>query len=548
MELTHYAACAGASCQLRIGVVQGARALTRHRAARRGGDGPRSFPSTSLRTSLCVFINQDPDSPDEIQIEEPETQEPASPAPRYTRSGRRAASYVEPDIDFSEDERPRRSRRVSKAMHDFVASDDDDGVDDDADFGETMEERRASERNRRHDNLVTLAKMRAARAARRAGIPLEEPESDTRAHSENASEAASSQSEGEKPSRARSYSFRTRKKINYSLIPPIPEQGHAEFGHRVRGRRAKDDEEDDEVPRVASLPLSHAPRSLRTGAWLPSYALGDAADSSEDERPPVPIRAGGAGVLLGPDLGSDPTGRVRGDALADIDPLGTRMDIDFGHIGGLDTHVQQLKEMVSLPLLYPEVFERFGITPPRGVLFHGPPGTGKTLIARALAASCSTSEQQISFFMRKGADCLSKWVGEAERQLRLLFEEAKKAQPSIIFFDEIDGLAPVRSSKQDQIHASIVSTLLALMDGMDGRGQVVVIGATNRPDSVDPALRRPGRFDREFYFPLPSREARRSILEIHTRSWQPPMPAELCEVLADATKGFGGADIRVRPY
>ena len=224
------------------------------------------------------------------------------------------------------------------------------------------------------------------------------------------------------------------------------------------------------------------------------------------------------------------------------------MDIDFGHIGGLDTHVQQLKEMVSLPLLYPEVFERFGITPPRGVLFHGPPGTGKTLIARALAASCSTSEQQISFFMRKGADCLSKWVGEAERQLRLLFEEAKKAQPSIIFFDEIDGLAPVRSSKQDQIHASIVSTLLALMDGMDGRGQVVVIGATNRPDSVDPALRRPGRFDREFYFPLPSREARRSILEIHTRSWQPPMPAELCEVLADATKGFGGADIRVRSY
>ena len=110
--------------------------------------------------------------------------------------------------------------------------------------------------------------------------------------------------------------------------------------------------------------------------------------------------------------------------------------------------------------------------------------------------------------MRKGADCLSKWVGEAERQLRLLFEEAKNSQPSIIFFDEIDGLAPVRSSKQDQIHASIVSTLLALMDGMDGRGQVVVIGATNRPDAIDPALRRPGRFDREFYFPLPNLDAR----------------------------------------
>ncbi|RKP05260.1 ATPase, partial [Thamnocephalis sphaerospora] len=117
-----------------------------------------------------------------------------------------------------------------------------------------------------------------------------------------------------------------------------------------------------------------------------------------------------------------------------------------------------------------------------------------------------------AFFMRKGADCLSKWVGEAERQLRLLFEAAKQWQPSIIFFDEIDGLAPVRSSRQDQIHASIVSTLLALMDGLDNRGQVVVIGATNRVDAIDPALRRPGRFDREFYFGLPNEMARRRIV------------------------------------
>jgi SpoVK/Ycf46/Vps4 family AAA+-type ATPase len=148
--------------------------------------------------------------------------------------------------------------------------------------------------------------------------------------------------------------------------------------------------------------------------------------------------------------------------------------------------------------------------------------------------------------MRKGADCLSKWVGEAERQLRLLFEEAKNCQPSIIFFDEIDGLAPVRSSKQEQIHASIVSTLLSLMDGMDGRGQVVIIGATNRPDAVDPALRRPGRFDREFYFPLPNREARLSILNIHTRDWNPPPSEEFKSELADLTKGYGGADLRVR--
>jgi ATPase family AAA domain-containing protein 2 len=150
--------------------------------------------------------------------------------------------------------------------------------------------------------------------------------------------------------------------------------------------------------------------------------------------------------------------------------------------------------------------------------------------------------------MRKGADCLSKWVGEAERQLRLLFEEARNSQPSIIFFDEIDGLAPVRSSKQDQIHASIVSTLLALMDGMDGRGQVVVIGATNRPDAVDPALRRPGRFDREFYFGLPSLDAREKILGIMTKGWDgwgPEKGVENVKGLAKLTKGYGGADLRV---
>ncbi|KAG9716682.1 AAA-domain-containing protein, partial [Aureobasidium melanogenum] len=193
---------------------------------------------------------------------------------------------------------------------------------------------------------------------------------------------------------------------------------------------------------------------------------------------------------------------------------------------------------------YPEIFQTFKVTPPRGVLFHGPPGTGKTLLARALASSVSAHGKKVTFYMRKGADALSKWVGEAERQLRLLFEEARKTQPSIIFFDEIDGLAPVRSSKQEQIHASIVATLLALMDGMDGRGQVIVIGATNRPDSVDPALRRPGRFDREFYFPLPNVKARRAIIDIHTKGWEPPLKPEFKDQLAALTKGYGGADLR----
>lgn len=232
------------------------------------------------------------------------------------------------------------------------------------------------------------------------------------------------------------------------------------------------------------------------------------------------------------------------DPLADIDPLVFDSQVSWSDVGGLDAHVRGLKEMVMLPLMYPELFAKFHISPPKGVLFSGPPGTGKTLVARALAATCSESGQKVTFFMRKGADCLSKWVGEAERQLRLLFEQAHAHQPSIIFFDEIDGLAPVRSSKQDQIHSSIVSTLLALMDGLDNRGQVIVIGATNRPDAIDPALRRPGRFDRELSFSLPSKEARLTILKIHTKKWEPPLSEDFLNYLAEACAGYCGADLK----
>ncbi|ELW49085.1 ATPase family AAA domain-containing protein 2 [Tupaia chinensis] len=195
-----------------------------------------------------------------------------------------------------------------------------------------------------------------------------------------------------------------------------------------------------------------------------------------------------------------------GASLADVDPMQVDSSVRFDSVGGLSNHIAALKEMVVFPLLYPEVFEKFKIQPPRGCLFYGPPGTGKTLVARALANECTQGDKRVAFFMRKGADCLSKWVGESERQLRLLFDQAYQMRPSIIFFDEIDGLAPVRSSRQDQIHSSIVSTLLALMDGLDSRGEIVVIGATNRLDSIDPALRRPGRFDREFLFSLPDKD------------------------------------------
>ncbi|TXT10690.1 hypothetical protein VHUM_02195 [Vanrija humicola] len=304
---------------------------------------------------------------------------------------------------------------------------------------------------------------------------------------------------------------------------------------------------------AASKPF---PWSMKGKDFARAMGDPDSSDSDDNLQPMANAAAGpsalggGGGRAAGPGGVPGPTdvpnfGRVNPkSSMADADPLGVDVNVTFDRVGGLDDHINQLKEMVALPLLYPELFQQFKITPPRGVLFHGPPGTGKTLLARALAASCSNGNTKIAFFMRKGADVLSKWVGEAERQLRMLFEEARASQPSIIFFDEIDGLAPVRSSKQDQIHASLVSTLLALMDGMDGRGQVIVIGATNRPDAVDPALRRPGRFDREFYFPLPNRDARKQIIRINTRDWEPALPDPMVDTLSTITKGYGGSDLR----
>ncbi|CAH9104466.1 unnamed protein product [Cuscuta epithymum] len=213
-------------------------------------------------------------------------------------------------------------------------------------------------------------------------------------------------------------------------------------------------------------------------------------------------------------------------------------------IAGLQDVIQCMKEVVILPLLYPEFFSSLGLTPPRGVLLHGYPGTGKTLIVRALIGSCARGDKRIAYFARKGADCLGKYVGDAERQLRLLFQVAEKSQPSIIFFDEIDGLAPCRTKQQDQTHSSVVSTLLALMDGLKSRGSVVVIGATNRPDAIDPALRRPGRFDREIYFPLPSVNDREAILSLHTKKWPKPVSGPLLKLIAKKTVGFAGADLQ----
>lgn len=262
---------------------------------------------------------------------------------------------------------------------------------------------------------------------------------------------------------------------------------------------------------------------------------------------------------------SSQTGGVEGSgSLGDVSPLSIDPSIRFESVGGLPQHIVILREMVLFPLLYPELLHQFHLRPPRGVLFVGPPGTGKTLLARALANEGKTAHGcPITFFMRKGADILSKWVGESERQLSLLFEEAKAKKPSIIFFDEIDGLAPIRHSKTEQSHAALVSTFLALMDGLDDRGQVVIIGATNRPDTIDPALRRPGRFDRDLLFPYPNKAARKHVLSIVAKgilsSPTVAAPSEedksemdalqpqhdnLIDELADMTEGFSGADLK----
>ena len=219
----------------------------------------------------------------------------------------------------------------------------------------------------------------------------------------------------------------------------------------------------------------------------------------------------------------------------------------FETLAGMEPEIKVLKELALLPLTYPDVFKKLGVAAGRGVLLHGPPGTGKTAVVRALLGAAAKGPHPVSFFSRKGADALGKYMGEAERSLRLLFSEAQRRQPSIIFFDEIDGLAPARkktNAEGDAIHGSVVASLLALMDGLDDRGQVVVIAATNRPDAVDPALRRPGRFDREIRFALPGPSARVDILKVHTKEWVPRPNVEILQQIADRTEGAAGADLR----
>ncbi len=188
--------------------------------------------------------------------------------------------------------------------------------------------------------------------------------------------------------------------------------------------------------------------------------------------------------------------------------------ISYEDIGGLGTQIQRIREMIELPLRYPEVFERLGIDAPKGVLLYGPPGTGKTLIARAVA-----NETDAYFTHISGPEIMGKFYGESEARLRSVFEDAQSHAPAIIFIDEIDAIAPKREDMggEKQVERRVVAQLLALLDGLESRGQIIVIGATNIPNTLDPALRRPGRFDREISIPIPDKFGRLEILEIHTR-------------------------------
>src|SRR5215210_5122850 len=221
-----------------------------------------------------------------------------------------------------------------------------------------------------------------------------------------------------------------------------------------------------------------------------------------------------------------------------ISKEGATASITYEDIGGLGDAVERVREMIELPLRHPELFKRLGVEAPKGVLLHGPPGTGKTLLAKAVA-----NETNSNFYTIGGPEIMSKYHGESEERLRNVFQEAEKNAPSIIFIDEIDSIAPKREEVTGEVERRIVAQLLSLMDGLKSRGKVVVIGATNRVNAIDPALRRPGRFHREIEIGVPNRDGRLEVLQIHTRGMPIDKDVNL-EKLADISHGFVGADLQ----
>ena len=281
-------------------------------------------------------------------------------------------------------------------------------------------------------------------------------------------------------------------------------------------------QEERHVP--AAIKKNLLGRVIATGdrVSVPQFSGGDEIFSVEGTAPRGPV------VIT-----RDTIIRIKGAE----NPEAHREQVTYEDIGGLSKQVKKIREIVELPLKYPELFNRLGIEPPKGVLLYGPPGTGKTLIARAIA-----SETDAHFLLVNGPEIMHKYYGESEARLRQVFEEAKRKAPSIIFIDEIDAIAPRRTEVHGDVEKRVVAQLLALMDGLEARGNVIVLAATNVPDLIDPALRRPGRFDREILIDVPDQQGRREILAIHTRGMALSEDVSL-ERLAAVTHGFVGADL-----
>ena len=280
-------------------------------------------------------------------------------------------------------------------------------------------------------------------------------------------------------------------------------------------------------------------QAVTQGQTVPvSFGLGPLSSMSGQQIPLKIAESEPSGTVVVTDSTEIEISEQPAEQLAD-EPAGDRdtPSVTYEDIGGLDNELEQVREMIELPMRHPELFQQLGIEPPKGVLLHGPPGTGKTLMARAVANEIDAYFTDIS-----GPEIMSKYYGESEEQLREIFEEATEQSPAVVFIDEIDSIAPKRGETSGDVERRVVAQLLSLMDGLEERGQVIVIGATNRVDAIDPALRRGGRFDREIEVGVPDKDGRKEILQVHTRG-MPLVEGIDLDKYAENTHGFVGADI-----
>ncbi|MHB9286597.1 CDC48 family AAA ATPase [Halobacteriales archaeon Cl-PHB] len=283
-------------------------------------------------------------------------------------------------------------------------------------------------------------------------------------------------------------------------------------------------------------------QAVTQGQTVPvSFGLGPLSSMSGQKIPLKVAETDPEGTVVVTDsteveVSEKPAEQIVGDAGGEAGDHETP-NVNYEDIGGLDDELEQVREMIELPMRHPELFQQLGIEPPKGVLLHGPPGTGKTLMAKAVANEIDAYFTDIS-----GPEIMSKYYGESEEQLREVFEEAEENSPAVVFIDEIDSIAPKRGETSGDVERRVVAQLLSLMDGLDERGELIVIGATNRVDALDPALRRGGRFDREIEVGVPDKEGRKEILQVHTRGM--PLSEDIdLDQYAENTHGFVGADI-----